>query len=183
VGAGTPIVSVERADGPAADDADPLPPSTDRLAGIGQRVAARLLDGLILGVPLTVVVFATSTMDSARNTVDTPVAVQVLAAVVLALYEVVLIHTRGQTIGKRLMGIQVVRVNDGALPDWSAAIARYLVPALPALVPLPGFFLLSIVVYLVALTNPLRRGWHDRAAGTIVVRAEPAVDASAPTAG
>jgi uncharacterized RDD family membrane protein YckC len=49
---------------------------------------------------------------------------------------------------------------------------RYLLPVLPALVPVPGLVLLSPVIYLVAAADPLRRGWHDRAAGTIVVKAE-----------
>ncbi len=37
---------------------------------------------------------------------------------------------------------------------------------------MPGFFLLSIVIYLAAVVHPLRQGWHDRAAGTIVLKAE-----------
>lgn len=152
----------------------PAVPDADRLAGIGQRIAARLLDGLIVGLPLTVLVLATSDVDTARNTLHTPLAVQLLAAAVASIYEVVLVRTRGQTLGKRVVGIEVVRVNDGAFPDWSASIIRYLLPALPMLIPVPGAFLLSLVIYLAAVPHPLRRGWHDRAAGTIVVKAEPA---------
>jgi uncharacterized RDD family membrane protein YckC len=33
--------------------------------------------------------------------------------------------------------------------------------------------LLSLAIYLVAIVHPLRQGWHDRAAGTVVVSAEP----------
>ncbi|MFN2606301.1 MAG: RDD family protein [Acidimicrobiales bacterium] len=167
---------------------DPLPgeaagsepdPDRDRLATIGSRAAARLLDGLIVGLPLTVLVFVTSDVNTARNTVSTPAAVQVLAVVVAAVYEVMLIHTRGQTVGKRVMGIQVVRVNDGRFPDWTASVMRYLLPVLPAFLPIPGAFLLSLVIYLVAVPHPLRRGWHDRAAGTIVVKAGPPPDPDA----
>ncbi len=145
---------------------------TDLLASIGARIGARLLDGLIIGLPLTVLVFAASDISEDRKTISTPLWVQLVAAVISALYEVVLIRTRGQTVGKRVLGIKVVRVTDGALPDWTAAVVRYVLPVVPVLIPVPGVFLLSIVIYLVAIVHPLRQGWHDRAAGTIVVKAE-----------
>ena len=142
------------------------------LASIGQRIGARLLDGLIIGLPLTVLVFAASDISEDTKTVSTPLWVQLVAAAVSALYEIVLIHVWGQTVGKRVLGIKVVRVTDGALPDWTAAIVRYVLPVVPVLIPVPGVFLLSLVIYLVAVVHPLRQGWHDRAAGTIVVKAE-----------
>jgi uncharacterized RDD family membrane protein YckC len=142
------------------------------LASIGQRIGARLLDGLIIGLPLTVLVFAASDFSEDRETISTPLWVQLVAAVVSALYEIVLIRTWGQTVGKRVLGIKVVRITDGALPDWTASIVRYVLPVVPVLIPVPGLFLLSIVIYLVAIVHPLRQGWHDRAAGTIVVKAE-----------
>ena len=145
---------------------------TDLLASIGARIGARLLDGLIIGLPLTILVFAASDVSEDSKTISTPVWVQLVAAVVSALYEVVLIRTRGQTVGKRVLGIKVVRVTDGALPDWTASVVRYVLPVVPVLVPVPGVFLLSIVIYLVAIVHPLRQGWHDRAAGTIVVKAD-----------
>jgi uncharacterized RDD family membrane protein YckC len=142
------------------------------LASIGQRIGARLLDGLIIGLPLTVLVFAASDVSEDRKTISTPLWVQLVAAVVSALYEIVLIRTWGQTVGKRVLGIKVVRITDGALPDWTASIVRYVLPVVPVLIPVSGVFLLSIVIYLVAIVHPLRQGWHDRAAGTIVVKAD-----------
>ena len=173
---------------PGADDAGPEPPdagsdaksqfgiaasANGQLASFGQRLLARLLDFLVVGLPLSILVYATSDIDPAKG-VSTPVWAQVVAAAVSSIYEVALIRLRGQTVGKQVVGISVVRVTDGALPDWTAAIVRYLLPLLPLLVPIPGAFLVSLVVFLAALGHPLRRGWHDRAAGTIVVKA-PAV--------
>ena len=142
------------------------------LASIGQRIGARLLDGIIIGLPLTILVFAASDISEDRRTISTPLWVQLVAAAVSALYEIVLIRTRGQTVGKRVLGIKVVRVTDGGLPDWTASVVRYVLPVVPVLIPVPGVFLLSVVIYLVAIVHPLRQGWHDRAAGTIVVKAE-----------
>ncbi|HEV3402485.1 MAG TPA: RDD family protein [Acidimicrobiales bacterium] len=147
------------------------PAVTDRLATIGQRILARLLDAVIIGVPAFLLVLSTSEIDEARRTVRTPLWAQLVATGIAAVYEVVLIRQRGQTVGKRALGIEVVRETDGQHPDWTASIMRYLLPVLPALVPVPGLFLLSPVIYLVAIADPLRRGWHDRAAGTIVIKA------------
>lgn len=155
------------------DRRPPVSPTegTDQLATIGSRAWARILDGLIIGIPLAVLIMVTSEVDTGKETLRIPLAVQVATTLVAAAYEVILIHLRGQTIGKRIVGIRAVRVNDGAHPDWTASSMRYLLPALPALIPIPGAFLLSPVVYLAAIPDPLRRGWHDRAAGTIVVKA------------
>ncbi|HEX2274467.1 MAG TPA: RDD family protein [Acidimicrobiales bacterium] len=143
----------------------------ERLATIGQRIAARLLDALIVGVPAFVLILATSEIDEGERALRTPLWAQLAATGVAALYEIVLIRKYGQTIGKRVVGIEVVRITDGRHPDWTASIMRYLLPLLPALVRIPGVFLLSPVIYLVAIADPLRRGWHDRAAGTIVIKA------------
>jgi uncharacterized RDD family membrane protein YckC len=178
-------VGATRAGRPVTDEeaTGPGVAATHRLATIGQRAAARLLDALIIGVPAFVLVLATSEIDEARNTVRTPLWAQLVATGIAALYEVVLIRRRGQTVGKRALGIEVIRVTDGRHPDWSASTMRYLLPVLPALVPVPGLVLLSPVIYLVAVLDPMRRGWHDRAAGTIVVEAERRKAPVAPVAG
>ena len=154
-------------------DPGPTDPEHDRLATIGQRFLARLVDVLVIGVPVILLVLVTSDIDEEQGIVSTPLWTQLLSTAVSALYEIVLIRQRGQTVGKRALHIKVVRVTDGQPPDWTASIMRYLLPLLPALVPLPGVFLLSPVVYLVAIFDPLRRGWHDRAAGTIVIKTDP----------
>lgn len=158
----------------APDASDPGPVAG--LATIGQRVVALLVDMLVIGVPIIVLVLLTSDINEEGGTISTPVWARLLSTAVGAVYQVVLIKTRGQTVGKRVLQIKVVRMADGQLPDWSASIVRYLVPVLPGLIPLPGVWLLSPVVYLSAAFHPLRQGWHDRVAGTIVVRIGDAAD-------
>jgi uncharacterized RDD family membrane protein YckC len=83
-------------------------------------------------------------------------------------YEVVLTTTQGATFGKRYLHLQVVRRADGTLPTWGPAVIRLLVPASGLLVCLIG----SLVVYASSLLDGsgYNRGWHDRAAGTVVIR-------------
>jgi uncharacterized RDD family membrane protein YckC len=69
---------------------------------------------------------------------------------------------RGQSFGKRFIGIRVVRT-DGRPIDYQTAVLRHIVGyALSVL-----FFGLGIVWM---LWDPRRQGWHDKLANTVVVR-------------
>jgi uncharacterized RDD family membrane protein YckC len=83
-------------------------------------------------------------------------------------YEVVLTTAQGATLGKRVLHLQVVRRTDGTLPTWGPAVIRLLVPASGLLVCFVG----SLVVYASPLldSSGYNRGWHDLAAGTVVIR-------------
>lgn len=72
-------------------------------------------------------------------------------------------QNKGQTIGKMLMGIRVVRT-DGAPLRASDAILRYL-----------GYYLNSAILmlgWLWASWDEDRQGWHDKLARTVVVKAK-----------
>ena len=139
------------------------------LASIGQRFLARLIDGIIVGVPVVAALFATTDVGQANNSNFSLPLPFILGSLLLgALYEISLIATMGQTVGKRAMRIRVVRVDDGGLPGWGSASIRYLLPTAVGAIPI--LQLLALLVYLRALWDPMRQGFHDRAAGTIVVR-------------
>lgn len=143
--------------------------SPEVVASPGRRLLGAFVDGmifLVVGLPA----FAAG----AEGT-----AFAVTWLMLVAIYEVVLVATRGQTLGKLLAGTRVVDHNGQRLPAWSQAVARWLVPSVPALL---GIFVVNDVldvmsgvwtalVYLPVLALPLRQGWHDRAAGTVVVDA------------
>lgn len=148
-------------------DQTPLPTSVDWRANISTRFWARLIDGFVLAVPTLALTFATSRIDG--STIDTPLWVRVAMVGVAAVYEIGFIAMTGQTIGKRLLRIQVVDVVTGRPPDLGGSAIRHLVPAVPALVHEIGA-LVGLLVYLSAIWSPTRQGWHDRAAGTVVVR-------------
>jgi uncharacterized RDD family membrane protein YckC len=98
----------------------------------------------------------------------------------VAVYEVVLVAQRGQTLGKLAVRTRVVHRQGERIPTWSEAVVRWLVPSLPTLI---GAFVVedvidvlggvwTAIVYLPLLGPPPRQGWHDRAAGTVVVDAD-----------
>jgi uncharacterized RDD family membrane protein YckC len=96
-----------------------------------------------------------------------------LAPVGLLAYLVVhgyLLHTNGQTVGKRLLGTRIVSVDDNRiLPLWKVFVLRFLpvsvVSQIPGVGPIAGFI------------DPLfifrgdKRCQHDVIAGTKVVQA------------
>lgn len=88
-------------------------------------------------------------------------AQQLALAAVTAAYFVVSWARGGQTIGMRAWRLRVVDREGGALP-WSRALLRFVVVAASA-----GLGLLW------SLVDRERRGWHDRAAGSRVVRLPP----------
>jgi uncharacterized RDD family membrane protein YckC len=84
-------------------------------------------------------------------------------------YQTLMIGLLGRTVGKMAMGTRVVRLVDGGRPGWSDALMRALLPLALGAIPRIGVFL-GVMVYSIALWNPLRQGLHDKAAGTLVVR-------------
>jgi uncharacterized RDD family membrane protein YckC len=105
---------------------------------------------------------------------------QPLQGLVVAAYFLLSWRRGGQTLGMRPWRIRVVR-GDGARVVWPQALLRLLVAAMPllglGLAPWLGQRGALWVVLLawgawfaVALFDPRRRGLHDLAAGTVVVR-------------
>jgi uncharacterized RDD family membrane protein YckC len=151
-----------------------------RVATIGARLAARLLDAAVLVVALLPMrlLFGMLGMDQGLH-VDASgqfvegdpnlrTAFMVLVGAVVVGYEVLLIATQGATLGKVAMKLRVVQRRDGSLPGWGRAFTRWAVPTLGLLACLVG----ELVVYASPLLDGTgyNRGWHDRAAGTVVIR-------------
>ena len=88
--------------------------------------------------------------------------------VIMLFYELFLIALIGQTMGKMVTNIVVIKIEDGSFPGWKSSCMRWAVLYLPLLVPLIG-----ILLFLLVLVSPFfdshRRGWHDKVAGTIVI--------------
>lgn len=100
------------------------------------------------------------------------------------LYEVIPTSRRGRTIGKLIVRTTVIRSDDGSLPGLGASFIRWLTAALPTtafavfatgLVPSGrvvafAWGLFSVAVCMSAIRDGNRRGWHDKAAGTLVAK-------------
>jgi uncharacterized RDD family membrane protein YckC len=103
------------------------------------------------------------------GTLLTGMAVLVLGGLTLLIVQVVMLSTRGQTIGKRMLGIRVVRYADGAQAGFVHGwLLRNLVPGIIQMVPWIGFaFYITDACF---IFSQERRCLHDLIAGTKVVK-------------
>jgi uncharacterized RDD family membrane protein YckC len=152
---------------------------------MGSRFVARVLDWLIVGVPLGAligVVFVAQAPGEARGMsaqeaagVPDPqvsgaflasiMGVAVLGLIAAAAYEIVLVAMRGATLGKQAAGVRVVRAGTGQVPGWGASFGRWGIQCLASFIPYVGL----PAVWISPLFSANRQGLHDKAAGTLVV--------------
>ncbi|MGW5419347.1 RDD family protein [Streptomyces sp. NPDC003943] len=188
---------------PASDSAPPVvpwkPPVDDpflsaareqaaaRPAGMGRRLLARIVDGVVFGAAVGAVAYPfvsaalahiEEKIEAARQSgvtvqvwlLDSTTAVQfgiVLAAffVLGVVYEVVPTAKWGRTLGKKVCGIQVRDIEAHEPPTFGAALRRWLVYGVLGLI---GVGVLNVLWCL--FDRPWRQCWHDKAARTFVAR-------------
>jgi uncharacterized RDD family membrane protein YckC len=144
--------------------------ASDRHAGIVSRAIAFLMDTIAISVTVLVVATLLQSVESFFMLFKVPALVAPLHAVLVGAtiafsflfpvaYPIGFWALVGQTPGKALLGLRIVRM-DGRRMTLSAALLRYL-----------GYWVSAIPLFLGfawILFDADRRGWHDRIAGTYV---------------
>ncbi|MFE5092024.1 RDD family protein [Streptomyces sp. NPDC056638] len=161
---------------------------TVQVASMGRRLGARAIDGVVIGVILGIImgiglagavgiakdcdpnsVDYTSCMNDASAGFVTVMFtwIAVIAAFTL-LYEWLMISFVGATVGKLAVGLRVVKENTGQNPGLGSGFIRYIIPIVGAFLCYIG----AILVYLSPFfdNSGKLQGWHDRAAGTLVIK-------------
>jgi uncharacterized RDD family membrane protein YckC len=155
---------------PAGNEvAQPAVPAGLILAPIIRRIGGLLLDQFLVALPVVLVVVALGFTPSDTVTSKSLLIFNIALTCVAFVYETTMIALLGRTVGKIAFGMRVVRQVDGGRPDWVESLMRALVPVSLGAIPRVGV-VLGVLVYSIALWNPLRQGLHDKAAGTLVVR-------------
>ncbi|NGO44609.1 RDD family protein [Streptomyces ureilyticus] len=156
-----------------------------RPAGLGKRLAARLVDSLVLGAVTgaAAVPLGLRALDHVNDKIDaaklsgetvtvwlldgtTGLYLGIVLAVLLlfgVLYEALPTAKWGRTLGKKLCGLQVRDIEGGEPPSFGAALRRWLVYSVPGLL---GIGVLGVLWGL--FDRPWRQCWHDKAAHTFV---------------
>jgi uncharacterized RDD family membrane protein YckC len=121
-------------------------------AGFWVRFGGALIDGVAVGVPLTLVFLSLDAHFLAQQALGT------LAGLAYTVYFIG--SGSGQTVGMKLMNIRAIDVETGGRIDYGRAVVRDLVAIVS------GF---CLVGYLWMLWDPEKQTWHDKVAGTYVV--------------
>ena len=143
-----------------APDPEAGPAPGIEFAGFGARLVAYIIDTVVililaigLGIIAGLAVFVMPLLS----------ILPILAILIVPLvYFPYFWQKSGQTPGKRMMGIKVVRDSDGGPLTWGMAIIR-----------LVGYWVSGLVFYLGYIwifIDKRKRGWHDLIASTVVIK-------------
>ena len=148
------------------------------LADRGMRLVAALVDTIIVIAVMAVIGIIAAIMVPALGSNASGQSDEVAAAILgffvmaalaaLLIVNLVLLHRYGQTIGKRLFNMKIVRVDGSRCSLPRIIFARWLPTAVLSMIPLIGFLFTLIDPLLIFRAD--HRCMHDLIADTIVVK-------------
>lgn len=189
-----------RADGPApgpvTDASAPAPGAWPpgapaarlgpRPGGVGERILARVLDAMIISVASMVVggvvgvIGAFVITGSRAGEIAVLTAFFVIGVALVLGYYAVLESGTGATLGKRAMKLRVVGPDGHSTPTVAQSVKRnvflvfYPMGVMPTeaqpLTPALSLVIAVSIVITISQDQTFRRGWHDRFAGTAVIK-------------
>lgn len=168
VGGPQPIGGPGPGSAPGGFSGAPMVAGGRPLGGPWERIGARILDGLLVGI-VSGVIAGILGMDGGPFALGRAL----LQTAIFAIYSIAMIGTRGATLGKQVLGLAVVRRADGVTPPGiDVAVKRWIIEIVGAFTIIGA--LVSLVIFVVSLvylfTDPQRRTVHDRIADTLVVK-------------
>jgi uncharacterized RDD family membrane protein YckC len=146
-----------------------------RKASRWQRLGAAFLDGIVISLCMMPVFFQSFAAYNARVHGQTPPAFALsgymvfcfVLALVVIVVNCILLSRNAQTIGKKLLGIKIVRTDGSQATLGRIFLTRYLPIRLFGFIPLVGPII--TIVDVLMIFGDERRCLHDRIADTIVV--------------
>ena len=150
---------------------------TNGRVGFGNRLGSYLLDALLYGTVMFALIFLGSLMLASELFVDSwavdeevddgivagAILLVVIGPLLVIIGYVVQLGRTGQTWGRQIVGNKVIRVDNGGVPGIGRALGRELF----AWIVSASILYLG---YLWMIWDDDRQTWHDKVAGTIVVR-------------
>jgi uncharacterized RDD family membrane protein YckC len=131
----------------------------------GRRILATIVDAILLGIVFGVLTipFGSSSVEGAAVSGSLGTLGTLLYLVIAFAYYAFLEGTRGQTVGKMLLGIKVVREGSGEVPGFGPAAIRTVLRIID------GLFA-YLVAFITVLVSGKNQRLGDMAANTLVVR-------------
>lgn len=140
------------------------------LAAPGQRFAARAVDLAIVALPALLCIALSTEIVAGWFEFRIPFWLGPAVFLLGSLYEATFVALFGQTPGKWIFGLRVVRMADGRRPGPAQALLRAMLPWLWIALPMGVLAVPAVVVvYGSAIAGELHRGIPDSAGGTVVI--------------
>jgi uncharacterized RDD family membrane protein YckC len=134
-------------------------PATVRYAGVGVRFLALLIDVLIVDAVCGIIIGAAAITHSSLI-----IGIAVIICVIFALlYGIGMEATQGAALGKKALGLQVVKVDGSSPIGWSASVLRNLLRIVDGLF---GYLVGALIIW----QSPLKQRLGDKVAHTTVIR-------------
>ncbi|MCX4526075.1 MULTISPECIES: RDD family protein [unclassified Streptomyces] len=153
------------------------------LADFGRRLSARIIDALIVTIPLFLIQLP---FGNRRYMVDTDKGEDVtevisnsyggsgllwtlIGIVAYVGYDWWFTKRDGRTLGKQWLGLRVAMLNDGSVPGSGPSLSRAAVLWIPTLVCCLCLWPLALIVSML-VDKPYKQALHDKVAKTVVVK-------------
>lgn len=146
------------------------------LASRRRRFLATCIDFIVLPPIALVIMLVSGLMESAEAYVWPQPVLRLFGLLVVSYFAIhgYLLARRGQTLGKRLMGLRLVSTDSGtSLEFWQLAARAFAIP-LVLLLAILVHFVLAMIVALLLIADPLvvlfrpKRSLHDYLIGSVV---------------
>ncbi len=141
------------------------PVATMEVHVTGRRVISTIVDGIILGVVFAVLsaLFGETSASGGSVSASLGTLGTLLLTVLSLAYFILMEGYMGQTVGKMIAGVKVVREGSGEAPGLGKAAIRTVLRIID------GLFL-YLVAFITVLVSGKNQRFGDMAAGTLVVR-------------
>jgi len=140
------------------------------LAGVGSRIVAVIVDHIILAVisfalamPFGLINYSAASMMNPLAAIGAMAGYSVISVAIFLLYFTYFEGTSGQTLGKRLVSIKVVKEN-GKKMTYADAFIRSILRIVDGIAA-------YLIGFIVVLASEKKQRVGDMAAGTLVVKA------------
>jgi hypothetical protein len=134
--------------------------------GIGLRCVALIIDAaFVLATMLLADLLIILADGASTETTPAAMAISLLWIFFVLSYHPASWYVFDCTLGQRALGLRVRRRSDGQSLGFGAVNVRYVVFCVETLL-----FPLGIIAGAMAANDPMKRVWHDEAAGSVVVR-------------
>lgn len=140
-------------------------PATLEVHVTGRRVLATIVDGIVLAVGLWVMsaLFGSTSVEGGQVGASLGGVAALVSFILVFAYYIVLEGYLGQTLGKMLLGIKVVREDTGGVPGLGAAAIRTVLRIVDGLFS-------YLVAFIAVLASQKNQRLGDMVAHTLVVR-------------